>query len=116
MLEVNDAYVSAFRIERKYYLGKTDLEAGWSREVSENFRKHDLTVWASGEPETFTEKIDGKDMRFRKIRIQSNDGTLKGIMGYAVECVEPQTCPYWSACASSEPSHSCGMPNIPLLD
>ena len=114
MLEVNDAYTQAFGIERKYYLGKTDLEAGWSKEASDLFRKHDLAVWASGEPETFIEPYSGSDMRFRKIRLQTSDGSLKGVMGYAVECNSPKTCPYWTKCAKFEPKHSTGIPDVQL--
>lgn len=105
MLEVNSAYTSVFGIERKNYLGKTDLEAGWTKDAADLFRKHDLAVWASGEPETFVEPYSNSNMRFRKIRVQSSDGTLKGVMGYAVECNSPSTCPYWSDCFKCNPKN-----------
>ncbi len=96
MMEVNEAYCSTYGLDRKDYIGKTDLEVGWDKATADLFRKHDLSVWASGEAETFDETIQGKKMRFRKIRIQSNDGMSKGIMGYAIDCTDPTVCPYWN--------------------
>lgn len=84
MLEVNQAYTDLFGISRDDYIGKTDLEAGWSHTESEEFRRNDLLVWATGEPTTFTETVgDAGPMSFRKLRIQTPDGRLKGVMGYA---------------------------------
>ena len=94
MLEINELYAAKFGIPRQSYLGKTDLEAGWDRKVADQFRSHDLSVWASGEPMTFTEMVNGQLTRFRKIRVQSPDGELKGVMGYAVDCQSPESCPY----------------------
>lgn len=85
MLEVNNEYAQLFGIKRSDYIGKTDLEAGWDRETSDMFYQNDLAVWASGNPHTFTEVIEGKTMRFRKLLLQTPDGNKKGVMGYAVD-------------------------------
>lgn len=99
MLELNDHYSQAFGVSRQQYLGKTDLEAGWDQETAKNFREHDLLAWASGEPQDFVEVVDGKPLRFRKLRLTSKDGINKGIMGYAVDCADPANCPvYNKAC------------------
>jgi hypothetical protein len=95
MLEMNELYSEAFGIPRSNYIGKTDLEAGWDHITAERFGQHDLMVWASGEPETFVEIINGKSMRFRKLRIMTRDGKSKGVMGYAVECGDPANCPIY---------------------
>jgi PAS domain-containing protein len=95
MIEVNQAYAEAFGIARLDYLGKTDLEAGWEHETAAKFKDHDLAVWASGEPMTVVETVNGKPMRFRKIRVQSLDGEKKGIFAYAIDCQEPEQCPLW---------------------
>jgi len=84
MLELNDLYTETFGISRHDYLGKTDLEVGWDKATSERMRNHDLQVWASGEPATFEEQVSGNNLKFRKIRVQSPNGTLKGVMGYCV--------------------------------
>ena len=47
--------------------------------------EHDLAVWASGEPTTFIERIEGVERHFRKIRITTPDGKLKGIMSYEID-------------------------------
>jgi hypothetical protein len=94
MLELNDLYTESFDISRHEYLGKTDLEAGWDKIEADKMRTNDLHVWSSGQPTTFVEVVGGKPLRFRKIRVQSADGRLKGVMGYAVECEEPQSCPF----------------------
>lgn len=88
MLEVNQVYCDLFGITKEEYIGKTDLEAGWSKEAADEFRKNDLTVWATGEPETFEEGIAGKKTSVRKIRLQTSDGNLKGIMGYTVDIID----------------------------
>lgn len=96
MLEVNEHFASTFGIPRLEYIGRTDLEAGWDRATADLFRAHDLSVWASGEPATMEESIGGNPMRFRKVRVQSPDGQLKGIFGYAVDCQDPENCPLFS--------------------
>lgn len=88
MMELNDLYTESFDITRHEYLGKTDLEAGWDKVEADKMRENDLHVWASGVPTTFVEVVGGKPLKFRKIRVQSADGRLKGVMGYAVECEE----------------------------
>jgi hypothetical protein len=92
MLEVNSDYASTYGIERQDYIGKTDLEAGWPFHVAQQFRQHDLAVWASGEPMTIEEDVGGVKVRYRKLRVQSPDGQMKGIFGYCVDC-EPDLCP-----------------------
>jgi hypothetical protein len=84
MLEVNDKYTELSGIHRKNYIGRTDLEAGWNHETAKIFHDHDLSVWASGNSKTFDEEIYGTKRKFRRIRIQTNDGTLKGIMCYEI--------------------------------
>jgi PAS domain-containing protein len=99
MLEMNDLYAEIFGISRSDYLGKTDLEAGWDKTTAEMFRQHDLSVWASGEPTTYTEVVKGVPARFRKIRVSARknvtDGpeVLKGVFAYAVDCSDPDGCP-----------------------
>lgn len=85
MLELNHLYSKNFSIDREEYIGKTDLEAGWGHKEAEIFRKNDLLVWATGEPQTVVEDLNGQTYFFRKLRVQSHDGTLKGVMGYIVE-------------------------------
>ena len=85
MLDLNLAYCKEFGFNKVDYVGKTDLEAGWEKEMADQCRRHDLTVWASGETETFVEAVRGKPRAFRKLRVQSADGVLKGVMGYEVE-------------------------------
>jgi hypothetical protein len=85
MMECNQYYADWFGLDIKDCVGKTDLEAGWDQHNAIECRKSDLAVWASGEPETFTETFDGKKLKIRKIRLQSSDGTLKGIMAYIVD-------------------------------
>jgi hypothetical protein len=84
MLELNQAYCDEFDFDRIDFVGKTDLEAGWEKKMADQFRRNDLSVWASGETQTFTEEVKGKKRRFRKLRVQSSDGTKKGVMGYEV--------------------------------
>lgn len=95
MLEVNQEYTDIFGIARTDYIGRTDLEAGWHKEEADRFYEHDLMVWASGESQTFVELVNGKPMRFRKIRVQTADGKKKGIMSYAVGCDDFLNCPFW---------------------
>lgn len=96
MLEVNEAYASTYGIKRLDYLGKTDLEAGWPLDTAHKFQQHDLMVWASGEPTTFVENTGGVTTRFRKIRVQTFDGKLVGILGYAIDCADPAKCPIYA--------------------
>lgn len=84
MLELNNLYTDNFGISRHEYIGKTDLEAGWDKQTSDKMLANDLLVWGSGDPITFTEIIGGKEVKFRKIRVQSPNGVLKGVMGYCV--------------------------------
>ena len=67
------------------YIGKTDEEVGWDREEAQRFKEHDLSVWASGEPKTFFELVNGKQRCFRKVRVQNLEGTIKGILGYEID-------------------------------
>jgi len=92
MLEVNHLYTQMSGHERMDYLGKTDLEVGWSKEIADKFHAQDLQVWGSGEPQTFEEVIDGKVTCFRKFRIQSHDGKTKGVMGYQIGCSSDIPC------------------------
>lgn len=96
MLEVNEAYASTYGIKRLDYLGKTDLEAGWPLDTAHKFQQHDLMVWASGEPTMFVEQVGPIPMRFRKIRVQTLDGKMVGILGYAIDCHDPENCPVYS--------------------
>jgi len=86
MQELNHEYEESYNIDRLDYIGKTDLEAGWTHKEAEEFRQHDLMVWASGEREFYTEEkssrhsIAGKGM-YLKIRVSSPDGKHKGILG-----------------------------------
>jgi len=84
ILDVNEVYCDEFGFSQQECLGKTDLEIGWDSNSANIFRKHDLSVWASGETETFIENVNGKNKAFRKLRVQSSDGMVKGIMGYEV--------------------------------
>lgn len=84
MLELNEEFCEEFGIKREDYIGKTDEEAGINDVEADVFRKNDLIVWASGEPQTFEEPIAGKKMSIRKMRVQSRDGKLKGIFAYLV--------------------------------
>lgn len=95
MLEVNQAYHDAFGIPRANYIGRTDLEAGWTHETAEAFHRNDLVVWATGEPTTFLENVNGQTLRIRKLRLQTMDGKLKGILGYTVDCADPEHCPVY---------------------
>ncbi len=82
MQEINAAYEQSYGINRLDYIGKTDIEAGWSKEQAEDFRRNDLDVWSTGQAHTYTEMILGKPTLIRKIRVQSAEGALKGVMGY----------------------------------
>jgi PAS domain-containing protein len=94
MLEVNQKYTDIFGHERMDYLGKTDLEVGWSKEHADAYHAHDLQVWATGEPQTFYQEYNGKILRFRKLRVISSDGKTKGVMGYQIDCSHPDGCPH----------------------
>jgi len=94
MLEINDRYAELYGVSRIDYIGKTDLEAGWQKELADNFYAHDIQVWSTGEPQTFIENVRGQEMRFRKVRVTNQDGKIKGVMGYAVDCVDPEICPF----------------------
>jgi len=85
ILDVNNVYCEEFNFSQNECLGKTDLEMGWDSNSANLFRKHDLSVWASGETETFAETVNGKNRFFRKLRVQSADGMVKGVMGYEVD-------------------------------
>lgn len=91
MMEISENYCKNFGFKRQDYIGKTDIEAGWDFKTAKEFRKNDLAVWASGEPTTFSEKINGKIVEVRKIRVQSADGVSKGIFGYTVKEKEEQS-------------------------
>ena len=84
MLELNDAYTEAYGIKRSEYIGKTDIEVGWSKDIAEKFRQHDLLVWASNEPKDVVEIVEGKKVMFRKFCVQSPSGKKKGVFGYLV--------------------------------
>jgi|TARA_R110000765_G_scaffold9042_5_gene28616 hypothetical protein len=85
MLELNQHFGDEYGIYRSDYIGKTDLEAGWDHKTAKIMFEHDLAVWASGEPTTFIERIEGVERHFRKIRITTPDGKLKGIMSYEID-------------------------------
>lgn len=85
MMECNHYYEEWFDVDARDCVGKTDLEAGWDQKSAAECRKSDLAVWASGEPETFVEHFRGRKIKIRKIRLQSSDGILKGIMAYVVD-------------------------------
>lgn len=84
MLEVNHHYEAKYGISRQNYIGKTDLEAGWNRDIARRIYKNDLLVWSSGEPQTVIEKTNQGEAAFYKIRVQSDTGELKGIFGFEV--------------------------------
>ena len=86
MLELSHEYADMFGIARLDYLGKTDVEAGWPLNVANEFYQHDIAVWSTGQPMTFAEQPGGKGMKFRKIRIATPDGRLKGVFGYSLDC------------------------------
>ena len=65
ILDVNNVYCEEFNFSQNECLGKTDLEMGWDSNSANLFRKHDLSVWASGETETFTEMVNGKNRFFK---------------------------------------------------
>lgn len=90
MLELNEDYASTFGISRLSYIGKTDLEAGWDYHTAQTFRQQDLTVWASGEALEVVERVGETEMRFRKIRVQSSDGHLRGILGLCIDHPQSQ--------------------------
>jgi len=91
MLEMNDFFGEMHGIKRGDYIGKTDLEAGITKELADVFYQHDISVYASGETKTVLEKINGKNLRFRKIRIVSpSNNKIKGVMGYAIDCEDPK--------------------------
>lgn len=95
MMELNGAYEKVCGISRINHIGKTDLEAGWDHERAEEFRRHDLMVWASGESEVVTEPRLGADDKvetFIKIRLTSQDGQVKGIMGLSMSGVRAYSC------------------------
>lgn len=85
ILDVNKVYCDEFGFSEEECIGKTDFEMGWDSISANSFRKHDLSVWASGETETFIEVVRGKSRFFRKLRVQSQDGMVKGVMGYEVD-------------------------------
>jgi hypothetical protein len=89
MMDLNFHYEVMFGKHRLEYVGKTDLEAGWSQEESDDFYVHDLLVYNDGKPRDFIEKITIDDKQrevvFRKIRLQYANGEVKGIMGYMYE-------------------------------
>lgn len=93
MVEINDHYADIFGIPRKDYIGRTDLEAGWPKEIADKFHENDLMVWATGKPQTFVEDVQGRKMEFRKVRLESPEGGAKGIMGYSVEPYTPSRIP-----------------------
>lgn len=91
MLEMNHLYGEIYGIKRSDYLGKTDFEAGWKKDEADRFWKNDLLVWSSGEPSTFEEDCHGELRTFRKIRITTPDGAVKGVLGYQVNPLPPLT-------------------------
>ena len=86
MLEMNDHFGEMHNVTRSDYIGKTDLEAGVPKEIADEFYEHDITVYSSGEPKTVTEVINGKELKFRKIRVVNpQNNKIKGVMGYAID-------------------------------
>jgi PAS domain-containing protein len=117
MLEVNQAYCDTFGIARHDYIGKTDLEAGWDHETAAKFAEHDLMVWAGGEPMNFCEEIEGQARRFRKIRISTQEGKTKGVLGYALDCQHPEDCPVYAGGAlPTDPLRGTSGSRKDLLD
>lgn len=94
MLELNSLYERAYKVRREDYIGKTDAEVGWPKETARGFYEHDVMVWSSGEAQTVEERIDGRLVRFRRLRLISRDGLVKGVLGYQVDCIDPQNCPF----------------------
>lgn len=113
MMEMNDATEKVSGISRLDYLGKTDLEAGWRHADSEEIRRNDLLVWASGEADVFDEPAKNGDRQsLIKIRITSPDGLAKGIMGLAfvgVRGVQLGVCSV-SDCSGFRPAKLTGPP------
>ena len=107
MLEINRHYSKLFNIQRIDYIGKTDLEAGWPKEIADVFYAHDLKVWATGHAETYSELIDGKPTRFRKMLLETPDGTKKGVMGYAVDIGDLNPCTVCTAYGKIEGECNC---------
>lgn len=85
MHELNGKYEEEYGLKRIDYLGKTDLEAGWPKDVADQFKNHDLQVWATGESATFEEEINDKVVRFHKVRLEGPNGLVKGVMGYQLD-------------------------------
>lgn len=98
MLELNDLYTDSFGFTRNEAIGKTDLEAGVDHDTAQRFYDHDLMVWASGEPQTFDEEINGVVRRFHKMRVQTDDGVTKGILGFAADTTPCPDCPHCKSC------------------
>jgi hypothetical protein len=87
MTDLNEKYSLLYGIERLHYIGRTDLEAGHSRENAHKYRNNDLMVWASGKPRVFEEPgpPDGMNKKFLKVRLMSEGGKLKGVMGFGMD-------------------------------
>lgn len=80
MQDMNGHAERAFGIDRIAYIGKTDVEAGRNRDEAMAASDADSTVWASGVPRTFIEKIGGTEYRVRRLRVESRDNVIKGVM------------------------------------
>lgn len=89
MHELNDKYEKSFGMSRLGYIGKTDLEAGWDRDTANAFFDHDSLIWATGKAQTFKETVNGKEMMFHKLRLESPAGNLKGVMGFRLDNMTP---------------------------
>jgi len=86
MTDLNSSYSDSFRIDRLHYIGRTDLEAGHTRENAHQYRNNDLMVWASGKPKVFDEpNADGVMCKFLKVRLVSESGQLRGVMGFGMD-------------------------------
>jgi len=92
MLEINLAYTEVFGIKRTDYVGKTDHDV-WPKEIADSFSISDLRVWSTGQPETFLKDVNGYKRYFRKARILSVDGHVKGVIGYQIGCPNASKCP-----------------------
>ena len=85
IVETNSEFEQRFNLDRLESVGKTDLEAGWSRPAAYEFLRGDLQVWSTGIACTLVHDVDGRRLSVRRVRVQSDDGDLKGVMCYVVD-------------------------------
>lgn len=93
MLHLNREFEDIFNIRAEDYCAKTDHEI-WPKDIADTFYTNDLEVFATGVPHNFSEIVNGKVMRFRKVRVSDREtGKIKGIYGHAIDCADPAHCP-----------------------